>query len=43
MVLATYKDLCIDAVDPLREPDDEIGRHVLGDPHGNELCAFVRP
>ena len=24
----------------LREPDDEIGWHVLADPEGNEFCAF---
>jgi hypothetical protein len=26
----------------LREPDDEIGWHVLADPEGNEFCAFTR-
>ena len=26
----------------LREPDDDIGWHVLADPEGNEFCAFVR-
>lgn len=25
----------------LREPDDEIGWHVLADPEGNEFCAFT--
>jgi Glyoxalase-like domain len=26
----------------LREPDDDIGWHVLADPEGNEFCAFTR-
>jgi Glyoxalase-like domain len=25
----------------LREPDDDIGWHVLADPEGNEFCAFT--
>jgi Glyoxalase-like domain len=25
----------------LREPDDEISWYVLGDPEGNEFCAFT--
>lgn len=26
----------------LREPDDDIGWHVLADPEGNEFCAFTQ-
>jgi hypothetical protein len=26
----------------LREPDEDIGWHVLADPEGNEFCAFTR-
>jgi len=26
----------------LREPDADIGWHVLADPEGNEFCAFTR-
>jgi len=26
----------------LREPDDQIGWHVLADPEGNEFCVFTR-
>jgi hypothetical protein len=25
----------------LREPDGDIGWHVLSDPEGNEFCAFT--
>jgi hypothetical protein len=42
-------DVTVPAVAPLveagavvlREPDDDIGWHVLADPEGNEFCAFT--
>jgi hypothetical protein len=44
-------DVTVPAVAPLidagatvlREPDDDIGWHVLADPEGNEFCAFTGP
>jgi hypothetical protein len=44
MGIATYDELCIDAVDSatlLWAQDDEISWNVLADPEGNEFCAFV--
>jgi hypothetical protein len=41
VVCPDVAELVVRGATVLRVPDDEINWHVLGDPEGNEFCAFA--